>query len=179
MERFPCQEWLHITVAAEIPEVTIKIKHNVHHHAYAQIGLSDQWKRWIEANAKNMTPGAVSCIYSLFFGSQSFSQMWQYIQSIECGTRPVSEVHLHFDERAVRYHWLKVTWEQWRLDPDPIKSAQKFISDRGDEHQIAKLDVAAVPGTQVVAFQVKDFVEIWAKNTRELAMDSTCEIDCF
>ncbi len=79
-----------------------------------------------------------------------------------------------FDEKAVRYHWLKTSQGAWRLAEDPIDSARKFITENGEENMIATLDVEAEPGTTVLAFQVTDFMEAWAENTRELAMDSTC-----
>ena len=40
---------------------------------------------------------------------------------------------------------------------------------------VSLLDVPAVPGTKVIALQVDDVMEAWAKNTQELAMDSTCQ----
>ena len=55
----------------------------------------------------------------------------------------MSELDLQFDGKAVRYHWLKVSREEWRLDPDPIKSAMKFITEHGAEHQIAIMDIEA------------------------------------
>lgn len=54
-------------------------------------------------------------------------------------------------------------------------SVRKFIEERGEQYNIAPLDVAAEPGTKVLAFYVKDFVNEWAKNTQKLAMDSTCK----
>lgn len=64
---------------------------------------------------------------------------------------------------------------EWRLADDPLESAQMYIQQNGLEHQVAMLDIAAELGTKVLAFQVTDFVRLWAKNTQELAMDSTCE----
>lgn len=54
-------------------------------------------------------------------------------------------------------------------------SARKFIEERGEQYDIAPLNVAAEPGTEVLALYAKDFVDKWAKNTQELAMDSTCK----
>ena len=70
---------------------------------------------------------------------------------------------------------MKASLEAWRLAEDPIVSARKWVEENGDENMIGLLDVEAAPGTTVLAFQVKDFMEAWAENTRELAMDSTCE----
>ena len=63
----------------------------------------------------------------------------------------------------------------WQLAKNPIISARKFIEESGDEHMIGLLDVEAAPETTVLAFQVKDFMDAWGENTRELAMDSTCK----
>lgn len=73
------------------------------------------------------------------------------------------------------YYWHLVSQEDWLLDQDPVKSARIFLEEKGDEHFVSLLDVAAEPGTEVVAFQVTDFVKNWAIKTEELAMDSTCE----
>lgn len=105
--------------------------------------------------------------------------MWQYILSQECGSRPVSDVELPFNEKSVRYHWLKVSQEEWRLDSDPIVSARKFLSEHGAQHQIKMINIQEAPGTRVLAFEVADFMDCWAKNTQELAMDSTCEWTIF
>jgi hypothetical protein len=102
--------------------------------------------------------------------------MWQHILSQECRERPVAEVNMSFNEKAVRYHWLKVSQKAWQLATNPIKSARQFVAERGQENMIALLDVKATPGTTVLTFKVTDFVDAWAKNTCNLAMDSTCKL---
>lgn len=101
--------------------------------------------------------------------------MWKEILAKECAGLPVTKLDLPFDEKAVRYHWLKSSQEAWRLADDPVESARAFITENGKENMIGLLDVEAAPGTTVLAFQVTDFMEAWAENTRELAMDSTCK----
>lgn len=57
-----------------------------------------------------------------------------------------------------------------------MESARKFILKHGNEYQVRLLNMDPLPpGTKALAFQVTDFVELWAENTRELAMDSTCK----
>lgn len=73
------------------------------------------------------------------------------------------------------YYWLVVSRTEWKLAPDPLESAQKFVEQHGAAHQVALLPLQAVRGVEVLAFEVRDFVERWAEHTRELAMDSTCE----
>jgi hypothetical protein len=84
--------------------------------------------------------------------------MWHYILSEECGDKPVTEVNLTFDEKAVQYQWLKASRETWRLAPDPIESACQFVTEHGQENMIGLLNVEAAPGTTVLAFEVTDFV---------------------
>ena len=67
-----------------------------------------------------------------------------------------------------------VSRELWRRDSDTFVSAQKFILEDGKDHQVKVLDVLPEPGTQAMAFQIVDFMQAWASNTQELAMDSTC-----
>lgn len=44
----------------------MKIKHDCHHHAYLDLSLPDEWKRFIETNAGEMTPNQVSTQTSLY-----------------------------------------------------------------------------------------------------------------
>jgi hypothetical protein len=70
--------------------------------------------------------------------------------------------------------------DQWRLDNDPFDSARKYLDEHGAKSCISILeDVIGQPGTQALAFQVKDLVREWAPHTQELALDSTCECRVF
>lgn len=91
--------------------------------------------------------------------------------------KSAKDIKISFRRHAIACYWETVSRTEWKLDPDPIESARKWIVERGDSHHIALLDVEAAPGTRVVVFQVTDFMEEWAKNTRELAMDSTCKLN--
>ncbi|RPD53668.1 hypothetical protein L226DRAFT_517852 [Lentinus tigrinus ALCF2SS1-7] len=82
-------------------------------------------------------------------------------------------IKLNFSSKSVYYYWHVVSREEWKLDNNPITSACKFIKEKGDTYHVALLDVQAEPGTRVLTFQVTDFVQEWARNTQELAMDST------
>lgn len=84
---------------------------------------------------------------------------------------------LPFKQKAVYHYWNIVSSRAWKLDKDPVASAKMFIAQKGGQEHIAALDVRPEPGTECVAFYVTDFVEGWAENTQELAMDSTCECD--
>ena len=89
--------------------------------------------------------------------------------------RSVEDLEITFGRKAVYYYWHVISREEWKLADDPFESARRFIEERGDEHNVALLDVPEEPGTRVVAFQVTDFMRVWAKNTQELGMDSTCK----
>lgn len=66
--------------------------------------------------------------------------------------------------------------DHWQLDNDPLKSAKAYLKDRGQTHNVSLMDLPSVKGTEVVAFQVDDFMRAWATKTQELAMDSTCKL---
>ncbi|PCH39585.1 hypothetical protein WOLCODRAFT_110923 [Wolfiporia cocos MD-104 SS10] len=160
MARFSCDGWLHITVPRHSHEMLVSMKHTVKHIGYVNIDLPQQWKSYIRAHARTQTPG------------EAF-QIWRHILRTELAGQMASEVNLPFRSKAVYYYWHVVSKESWKLADDPVESVQKFIQENGDECNIALLDVQAEPNTQVVAFQVTNFVREWASNTQELAMDST------
>ena len=79
-----------------------------------------------------------------------------------------------FTQDSVYYYWHVLTKRKWQLADDPLDSAKKFIEVYGKEYHVELLDTIPETGTQSLAFQVTDFVNAWACNTQELAMDSTC-----
>ncbi|KAI9056968.1 hypothetical protein FKP32DRAFT_1584478 [Trametes sanguinea] len=93
---------------------------------------------------------------------------WLHLRRRVTGAGPVP-----FRAKAVYYHWLLVCRQDWKLDPDPLVSARKFIQERGEHYRLKAFDLQEEPGTQAVAFYIQDFVESWAAHTQELAMDST------
>ena len=88
----------------------------------------------------------------------------------------MNEIDLPFQAKAVHYYWQCICQQEWKLDDDPLESAQKFLKTKGTENNVALLDVPAVPGTKVLAFQCVDIMKAWATHTQELAMDSTCNV---
>lgn len=92
----------------------------------------------------------------------------------ETKAKDVTEASLPYRSKAIYYYWNVVSRQEWKLNDDPVESARQFIKDQGAQHRVALLDVQAVPGTKVMAFQVTDFMDAWAAQTKELAMDSTC-----
>ncbi|EIW53639.1 uncharacterized protein TRAVEDRAFT_99853, partial [Trametes versicolor FP-101664 SS1] len=153
MDRFPCDGWLHLTVSSTSDEISVSMKHAEDHVAYTELALPEKWKAYIRENARRQTPG----------------QIWGYLLAEE----DAEEDDLPYGPNAVYYYWHIVSREEWRLADDPLASARKFVEERGEKHHIVLLDVEAAPGTQTLAFYVTDFVEMWAKHTQELAMDST------
>ena len=59
MLRFECSGWLHIAAASDSTDMSISIKHDLHHDPYKDIDLPDMWKRYIEEQALVQTPGQV------------------------------------------------------------------------------------------------------------------------
>ena len=100
---------------------------------------------------------------------QTFPQIWQQIQS-KTSKNPVP-----FKYKSVAYYWLRLTTGEWLRDKDPIKSACLWLAEHSNEHGIEILDLEVEPGTQVLAFYVRDFVLEWASRTNIFLTDSTCE----
>ena len=85
------------------------------------------------------------------------------------------DINLPFRSKSVYYYWHVISREEWRLADDPIDSARTFLEREGESMHVAVLDVTPEPGTEVLAFEVTDFMNEWAQHTQELAMDSTCK----
>lgn len=92
----------------------------------------------------------------------------------ECHGKSVEEIDLLFKAKTVYYYWHIVSRKEWRLADTPLESARTYVEQNAVEAHIELLDLKPEPGTEVLAFQVTDFMDAWAKNTQELAMDSTC-----
>ncbi|OSC99965.1 hypothetical protein PYCCODRAFT_1342865, partial [Trametes coccinea BRFM310] len=151
MERFPCSGWLHLTVSDVSEIAIISVKHKCDHVAYLNIDLPNHWKAYIEEHARTQTPGQVSPSLAV----------------VE------KQIDVPFRSKAVYYYWGTVCRREWRLSDTPLASARKFLEERGEEFNVRALDIKEEPGTEVVAFYVKDFVNEWARNTQELGLDST------
>ena len=106
-------------------------------------------------------------------------QIWQHIIEQETVGKPVTEVSVPYTEKSVYYYWHVISQDYWRLDPDPLESAKKFVVKNSAKHFVALLDIEAELGTEVMAFEVSDFIASWAKHTQELGMDSTCACSLF
>lgn len=102
-------------------------------------------------------------------------QIWRHIVREETEGKDATEIDLPFRSKSVYYYWHIVSRDEWRLADNPIDSARKFLERDGESLYVKVLDVAAEPGTEVLAFEVTDFMKEWAKHTQELAMDSTCK----
>ncbi|TCD62121.1 hypothetical protein EIP91_007458 [Steccherinum ochraceum] len=158
MERYDCHGWLHIILKSGSRTALLKMKHEEPHPPYTDIELPGHWKAYIEEQIKTgATPG----------------EIWRHIEQQESLGRSVKEVNIAFRPKAVSYYWRTVASKRWKLTPDPFTSAREYIHQNSEKEHVALLDVAEEPGTQVLAFQVTDFVSEWAAHTQELAMDST------
>ncbi|KAI9059933.1 hypothetical protein FKP32DRAFT_1760738 [Trametes sanguinea] len=157
-EQFPCHGWLHIVISEKSDTVQLRLHHKTSHVPYVNVSLPEEWRKYIEANARDQTAG----------------QIWRHIIRVEDERRRVTGAGpVPFRAKAVYYHWLLVCRQDWKLDPDPLVSARRFIQERGEHYRLKAFDLQEEPGTQAVAFYIQDFVESWAAHTQELAMDST------
>ncbi len=86
----------------------------------------------------------------------------------------MDDVNLLFRPKTVYYYWHIVSRREWRLADDPLESARTYVKQNAQDAHVALLDIQPEPGTEVLAFEVTDFIATWAKHTQELAMDSTC-----
>jgi hypothetical protein len=102
-------------------------------------------------------------------------KIWRHILAVEAGGKAVSEVDIAFTRMSVYYHWSLVSRDLWKFDDAPLNSAREFMRQQGEKHQVALLNVEAEPGTEVLAFEITDIMQVCAEKTRELGIDSTCE----
>ncbi|KAI9068628.1 hypothetical protein FKP32DRAFT_1561305 [Trametes sanguinea] len=157
MPRFPCNGWLHVAISPDTNVAEISLKHGLEHVPYLDIELPEKWKAYIREHGRGQTPG----------------QIWRHILRVESEGLSVRELNLPFRRKAVYYYWQVASRGEWRLGGTPMESARTFLEERGDEFNVCPMEVEAEPGTEVMAFYVKDFVEEWAAHTQELGMDST------
>ncbi|KAI0640722.1 hypothetical protein C8Q79DRAFT_1107119 [Trametes meyenii] len=159
MERSECGGWLHITADAKSDVMTVCMKHGEQHKPYKDIGVPGKWKKLVRKYASALTPGKI----------------WREIVRRATKGRKATEpgTALPFRQKSIYYYWQLVTREEWRRGSKAFDSARTFIEEKGDQHNIKLLDVPAEPGTEALGFYVTDFVEGWAANAQEIAMDST------
>ncbi|KAI0643577.1 hypothetical protein C8Q79DRAFT_1012162 [Trametes meyenii] len=159
MERSECGGWLHVTAGAESDVMTVCMKHAEQHKPYKDIGLPGKWKKLIRKYASTLTPGKI----------------WrEVVRRVTKGRKATDPgMALPFRQKSIYYYWQVVTRQEWRRSSKTFESACAFIEEKGDEHNIKLLDVQPKPGTEALAFYVTDFVEGWAANAQEIAMDST------
>ncbi|KAI0650125.1 hypothetical protein C8Q79DRAFT_923509 [Trametes meyenii] len=179
MERSECGGWLHITADAKSDVMTVCMKHGEQHKPYKDIGLPGKWKKLVRKYASALTPGKVTSLLISAEGDvltiPGF-QIWREIVRRATQGRKATEpgTAVPFRQKSIYYYWQVVTREEWRRGSKAFDSARAFIEEKGDKHNIKLLDVPAEPGTEALAFYVTDFVEGWAANAQEIAMDSTC-----
>ncbi|KAI0642153.1 hypothetical protein C8Q79DRAFT_929170 [Trametes meyenii] len=161
MERSECGGWLHVTAGAESDVMTVCMKHAEQHKPYKDIGLPGKWKKLVRKYASALTPGKI----------------WREVVRRATKGRKATDpgTALPFRQKSIYYYWQVVTRQEWRRGSKAFDSARAFVEEKGEEHSIKLLDVQPEPGTEALAFYVTDFVEGWAANAQEIAMDSTCE----
>lgn len=81
---------------------------------------------------------------------------------------------MKFNEKLVYYYWQVISHKQWQLADDPVESAEIFLKTKGEEEGVVHMEIKPKPGTEVVRYYMKDFIERWAVRTQEPATDSTC-----
>ena len=69
--------------------------------------------------------------------------------------------------------WSELNEGKWRLDDNQVKSAQ-MILEKMEGTEIEMIPISPQPGIHAIAFGLKEVLDGWARETEELAMDSTC-----
>ncbi|CDO74382.1 hypothetical protein BN946_scf184816.g5 [Trametes cinnabarina] len=157
-ERFACGGWLHLVLSDKTDIIELRLSHGQAHLPYVDILLPEEWRAYIAANARDHMAG----------------QIWRHIVRVEDERRrETSKSPIPFRAKAVYYHWLLACRKDWKLHPNPVVSAQRFLEQHGDQYHLKLINLEGEPGTEAVAFYVEDFVQGWAAHTQELAMDST------
>jgi hypothetical protein len=74
----------------------------------------------------------------------------------------------------VQYWYLLKSRHRWKLAADPLESARKYVETEGRKEHVRLMDIEAVPGASVLAFEVQDILMELQRQVREIGVDSTC-----
>lgn len=69
--------------------------------------------------------------------------------------------------------WIQVNSKEWKLDPDQVKSA-RMVLEREEGRAVEIIDIHEEDGISALGFALKEPLELWGKQTAEIAIDGTC-----
>ena len=77
-------------------------------------------------------------------------------------------------QNQVYSYWLKLNKDAWRLDHDQVKSALQVL-ERTEGENINVIPTHIEEGISIFAFALREIVDMFGHEVKEIAMDSTCK----
>lgn len=146
MERFECHSQLVFKPSLTQRTLEITMCHR-HHTSYVDLHLSSDVVAFIQERTASSTP----------------AEIYRELQV----SRPARWEDA--TPSQVYYQWQLANSSVWRRDPDPFNSAQYLLSERPG----FITDVFIDANVRALAFYISDSINTLARDSRELAMDST------
>ncbi|KIJ30764.1 hypothetical protein M422DRAFT_184438 [Sphaerobolus stellatus SS14] len=147
MDRFNCAGKLNITVNPSIHDaVCVKLTHHCPHEYYVDIG-----SKRVEDIIQDMKDSPPSVI-------------WQRILKEEPKTTLTKE--------QIYIRWSRMNMDNWRLADDQVKSAIKLL-ETVDGVGVEIIPIKKEDGIHAIGFSMKEALDEYGQDVRELAMDST------
>ncbi|TRM55937.1 hypothetical protein BD626DRAFT_466992 [Schizophyllum amplum] len=155
MITFDCDGWLHIVVWEDAEPASISIKHDNDHIPYWRIDVPKNVQDYVRAHPE-MRPNQLYSAINEKFGIQQFSR------------------------KSIYNLWAEREQQKWRLDPDPVVSAQKLIDaavavrwGNGDStYSVQSVPLPHNDGVDALAFSMPEILRKWGGKIREIALDS-------
>ncbi len=82
------------------------------------------------------------------------------------------------------YHvWHNLNMKEWKLDPDPLISARKLLTNAtnthversGDLPRVRTIEMSENEDYSCLAFSIPPILHDWSHRVKELVVDSACE----
>ena len=80
--------------------------------------------------------------------------------------------NLPFSHHAAYQVWRTLNMKEWKLDDDPLISAQKLLANAAN---IQTIHIDVNDDYECLAFSVPEVLEVWSHRVKELVMDLACE----
>ncbi|KAJ7656862.1 hypothetical protein DFH06DRAFT_991429, partial [Mycena polygramma] len=157
MDTFQCHGWLHITVNDSDSIAFVKISHADDHVPYWCIDVPADVVEFVRANPK-LTP----------------TQLWDEI--LKTHPQPA------FNRRAIFTLWADSSAQEWKRDPDELKSANILLKEFTSPdpksgkneplYSVEPIPLTPEPGFTAIAFALPKLLREISGRVRELSLDS-------
>ena len=103
---------------------------------------------------------------------KKFAQLWDEILKLD----PTPA----YNKKAIYQLWSNQTSQQWKRDPDEVKSAKILIEEAARNanslYGVEPVSLHEEDGFTAIAFSLPEILRQWGGRIREIALDSTCNL---